>query len=69
MDIRVIGFMSWLKVSESPAPWISKIREAGMLCVAAGNNVIRLLPPLNATKSELELSVEILKKVFVPAAK
>ncbi len=69
LEIRGIGFMSGLKLSEAPAPWISKIREAGMLCVAAGNNVIRLLPPLNATKSELELSVEILKKVFVPAAK
>lgn len=64
VEVRGIGFMSGLKFQESPAPWIAKLREAGLLCVSAGNNVIRLLPPLTATADELAESVAILRRVF-----
>ena len=32
--------------------------------IGAGNNVVRLLPPLNASVEELNESVEILRKVL-----
>ncbi|MBQ2731807.1 MAG: aminotransferase class III-fold pyridoxal phosphate-dependent enzyme, partial [Opitutales bacterium] len=64
VEIRGIGFMSGLKFRETPAPWIAKFREAGLLTVGAGNNVVRLLPPLNASVEELNESVEILRKVL-----
>ena len=67
VEVRGVGYMSGLKFREAPAPWIAKLREAGLLCVGAGNNVIRLLPPLNASVAELDESVEILRRVFSAA--
>jgi len=63
-EVRGIGFMSGLKFHDSPVPWIAKLRDAGLLCVVAGNNVIRLLPPLTATSGELAESIAILRRVF-----
>lgn len=67
VEVRGVGYMSGLKFREAPAPWIAKLRDAGLLCVGAGNNVIRLLPPLNASVAELNESVEILRRVFSAA--
>lgn len=63
-EVRGIGFMSGLRFHELPAAWIAKLREAGLLVVGAGNNVIRLLPPLNASVEELNESVAILRRVL-----
>ena len=46
------------------APIITKLDEAGLLTVAAGPNVIRLLPPLNVTQAEIDEAVQILKLVI-----
>lgn len=64
VEVRGVGFMSGLKFRDVPAPQIAKLREAGLLCVGAGNNVIRLLPPLNASVAELNECVEILRRTF-----
>lgn len=64
VEVRGVGFMSGLKFREAPAAWIAKFREAGLLTVGAGNNVVRLLPPLNATVEELNESVTILRRVL-----
>lgn len=64
LEVRGIGFMSGIRLAELPAPWIAKLRDAGLLCVGAGNNVVRLLPPLNATQAELDESLAVLEKVF-----
>ena len=63
-EVRGIGFMSGLRFHETPTAWIAKLREAGLLVVGAGNNVIRLLPPLNASAEELSESVAILRRVL-----
>ena len=68
LEVRGIGFMSGLKLADAPAPWVAKLREAGLLCVSAGNNVIRLLPPLNATAADCAECVALLKKVFAKRA-
>lgn len=46
------------------APIIAKLDEAGLLTVAAGPNVIRLLPPLNVSKAEIDEAVAILQSVL-----
>lgn len=63
-EVRGVGFMSGVMLTEAPAPWIAKLREAGMLCVGAGNNVIRLLPPLTANKFEIEECLSVMRGVF-----
>lgn len=46
------------------APIVTKLDEAGLLTVAAGPKVIRLLPPLNVSKAEIDEAVEILTDVI-----
>jgi acetylornithine aminotransferase/acetylornithine/N-succinyldiaminopimelate aminotransferase len=65
LGVRGRGFMVGLQLASDPAPYVAALREAGLLVPSAGNNVIRLLPPLTATVEELARSVEILRSVFV----
>ncbi len=64
LEIRGKGFMIGVRLSEDPSATIAALREAGLLVPAAGNNVFRLLPPLNATAAELAQSVEIIRGVL-----
>ena len=41
-----------------------KLMEAGMLAVPAGADVVRLLPPLNVTREEMDQALGILKSVL-----
>ena len=47
---------------------LSKIVEAagqkGLIILTAGENVIRLLPPLTISKEEIQQGIAILKEVF-----
>ena len=38
-------------------------REKGLLMVPASNNVLRILPPLNVKKSEIDQALQIMNKV------
>ena len=37
--------------------------DNGLLTIRAGENVIRILPPLNVKKNELDLALKIINKV------
>ena len=63
-EVRGVGYMVGLGFLADPAPVNVKLREAGMLCPLAGNNTIRLLPPLIATPADLAKSVVILRSVL-----
>jgi acetylornithine aminotransferase/acetylornithine/N-succinyldiaminopimelate aminotransferase len=63
-NIRGLGFMVGVELAVEPPPVVARLREAGLLCPAAGGNVIRLLPPLNTTADEIAEAVEIFRKVF-----
>lgn len=62
--VRGYGYLVGLQMSGDPAPYLTALRDAGMLVPSAGGNVIRLLPPLTASPQELEQSVQILRKVL-----
>ncbi len=59
--VRGRGFMIGLQLTEDPAALVTALRERGLLTAAAGGNVVRMLPPLNATPEELRLSVDIFR--------
>ncbi|MDA9882274.1 aspartate aminotransferase family protein [Alphaproteobacteria bacterium] len=44
-------------------------RDKGLLLVGAGENTIRLLPPLNTSKEEVDKAFEILKNVIIEMKK
>jgi len=62
--VRGRGYMIGLQMTGDPAPYQTAMREAGLLAPSAGNNVIRLLPPLIATRAHLDRSVEIIRGVL-----
>ena len=43
--------------------FIKKLMENRLLTIRASENVIRILPPLNVKKSELDISLKIINKV------
>ncbi|GLC88214.1 acetylornithine transaminase [Lysinibacillus piscis] len=47
------------------APYIAQAEEKGLLLVGAGPTVIRLLPPLTVSKSEIDEAVAILKTILL----
>lgn len=66
--VRGRGYLVGLQLTVDPTPYVTALRENGLLVVAAGNNVIRVLPPLTATPDELARSVEIVRAVIVAKA-
>lgn len=59
------GLMLGVGWGEEVAPYVAALDKAGLLTVAAGPYVIRLLPPLTVSKEEIDEAVNILKTVIV----
>jgi len=53
-DVRGLGLMFGVELGSSAAPAIAGLRARGILATRAGDNVIRLLPPLVVKRSDLE---------------
>jgi len=62
--VRGRGYMVGVQMAAEPAPYQAALREAGLLTVLSGHQVIRLLPPLIAARPQLERSVEIFRGVL-----
>lgn len=63
-DVRGIGLLTGIQLREDPLPVIAKCKELGLLVVKAGQNTIRLLPPLIVKTKEIDKAVLILEKVL-----
>ena len=66
--IRGQGYLVGVQLKVEAPPYIVALREKGMLAAMAGGNVIRLLPPLNATEEELQEAVDIFRTVLTAKA-
>jgi predicted acetylornithine/succinylornithine family transaminase len=53
-DVRGVGFIWGIDVHEPAAEVIPRAREEGLLLVGAGDYTLRILPPLVATRADLE---------------
>jgi acetylornithine/N-succinyldiaminopimelate aminotransferase len=69
LGVRGRGFMVGIQLAEDPASYVAALRDAGLLAPSAGGNVIRLLPPLNASADELARSVDIIRSVLAAKGK
>jgi len=63
-EIRGMGYLVGIALNEPPTSTVTRLREAGLLTAPAGNNTIRLIPPLTATEEELQESVAILRNTL-----
>lgn len=62
--IRGKGLLLGLLVDQPAIQFITKAREEGLLILPAGQEVVRILPPLTTTKEEADQFLKIMKKVF-----
>jgi acetylornithine/succinyldiaminopimelate/putrescine aminotransferase len=59
-EIRGVGLMWGMQLSQDGMPVVTACRERGLLVNCTQGNVIRLLPPLIVEKEELDQGMEIL---------
>lgn len=70
-EIRGSGLLVGLKLHVLNTDFVAKARENGLLTVGAGDNVVRMLPPLNIGEDEIREAFERLEKTcaaLAPAA-
>lgn len=63
-EIRGKGLLIGIECKEQVGVMIDQIREHKLLVIAAGPNVIRLIPPLNVSYEELDEAVGIIGQTF-----
>lgn len=64
-DVRGIGLMIGIELHKIPAKdFANKCVENGLLVAVAGNNTVRLLPPLIITRKQIGQAIHIIRKVL-----
>ena len=62
-EIRGRGLLIGIQLKTDQVEFIKKLLDNKLLTIRAAENVVRILPPLNVKKSEIDLSIKIIKKV------
>ena len=62
-EVRGKGLLLGLCLHKNQVPFIDKLLKSNLLTIRAAENVVRLLPPLNVTKKEINLCLKIIDKV------
>lgn len=63
-EVRGMGLMQGLELTEAPGPYILKALEKGLILMSAGTTVIRFVPPLVIEKKHVDEMIHILKEVL-----
>jgi acetylornithine/succinyldiaminopimelate/putrescine aminotransferase len=62
--VRGAGLMVGIVMNCDVAAMIGKMLENGLIILSAGENVLRLLPPLNVSREEIDLALAIMEREF-----
>ena len=62
-EVRGVGLLIGLQLFDDQAKFIKKLQDNNLLTIRSGDNVVRILPPLNVKKSEVNLGIKIIRKV------
>ena len=62
--VRGLGMMIGIETSASLSRIVEAARQKGLIILTAGENVIRLLPPLTISREEIQQGIAVLKEVF-----
>jgi ornithine--oxo-acid transaminase len=63
-EVRGRGLFIGLELIENARPYCEKLKEYGLLCKETHDTTIRLAPPLNISKEELDWAMERIKLVL-----
>ena len=62
-EVRGVGLLIGLQLFNDQTKFIQKLMDNKLLTIRAAENVIRILPPLNVKKKEIDLALNIIRKV------
>ena len=62
VDVRGAGLLIGIEFEMPVAPLLNAARENGLLVISAGDNILRLCPPLIVTRQQIETAVQILNQ-------
>ena len=62
-EVRGRGFLIGLQLHKDQTNFIKKLMENKLLTIRAAENVVRILPPLNVKKNEIDQAIKIIDKV------
>ena len=62
-EVRGIGLLIGLQLYNDQTKFIKKLEDNKLLTMRAGENVVRILPPLNVKKQEIDLAIKIIRRV------
>ena len=62
-SIRGKGLLIGIQLYKDPNKFINKLMDRRLLTIRAAENVVRILPPLNVKKKEIDTSLKIISKV------
>jgi len=62
-EVRGVGLLIGLQLHNDQTKFIKKLMDNKLLTIRAAENVIRILPPLNVKKQEIDLAIKTIKKV------
>ncbi len=62
-EIRGKGLLIGVQLFKDPTKFIKKLMDNKLLTIRAADNVIRVLPPLNVKKKEIDIALRIISKV------
>ena len=68
VQVRSLGLMVGVELQGKAAPVVKGLRDHGVLATRAGDNVLRLLPPLTIKQKDIRQFLEALDAVFVTGA-
>ncbi len=64
LEVRGKGLMGGIKIAPPVRDFVGRLKERNLLTVAAGDNVLRLLPPLILTKADIDEAFEKISAAF-----
>jgi acetylornithine/N-succinyldiaminopimelate aminotransferase len=62
-ELRGSGLLLGIRCNVTAGDFVAKLRAEGLLCLTAGDNVLRILPPLVVGEREIEEGLGIVDKV------
>jgi acetylornithine/N-succinyldiaminopimelate aminotransferase len=63
VEVRGAGLLLGIRCAVPAADFVTRLRENGLLTLTAGENVLRILPPLIVREDEIAEAVGIIDKV------
>jgi acetylornithine/N-succinyldiaminopimelate aminotransferase len=62
-EVRGAGLLIGLQLFNDQTKFIQMLMDSKLLTIRAAENVVRILPPLNVKKKEIDLAIKTIKKV------